>query len=198
MKIIILEGIDGTGKETQAKLLKKKLEKAKKKVKVVSFPRYQTPSGKIIKHILDNDLIKDPYTMSLYYAADRLANINELEEDFDYLILDRYVFSNMAYQGARVNDLEKFITYIEDLEFNLLKIPKPDQVFFLRYEKNQTFLNNRKDLDSYEKNTVYLDKVFSIYNLLVEKYNWEVIDCIKDGKVLSIDEINSKIMELIK
>ena len=148
-KFIVIEGTDCSGKETQSKLLVEKLEKLGKKAIRLTFPNYDSPTGKIVggpylgkKEICEcwfkeGAVNLDPKVASLYYAADRKYNENSIKKylDDDYFIIcDRYVSSNMAHQGSKIkNDEERFHMYewIDKLEFWLLSLPKPDKTIFL-------------------------------------------------------------------
>ena len=156
-KLIVIEGTDCSGKETQTLLLEKKLNSLNINSKHLSFPMYDTPTGQIIAtcylgkeeycDYLFKDNIKglfnegasnvDYLTSSLYYAADRRYNRNKIIELLDNginVILDRYIYSNLAHQGGKINNGEeryKFYKKMELLEFEILEMPKPDKVIFL-------------------------------------------------------------------
>ena len=155
-KIIVIEGTDCSGKETQTKLLVEKLENIGKKVKRISFPMYDTPTGKIIgacllgKPDMCNNLFKEEHGFfpegggnvdSLaaidLYAADRrynLPKINKLLEEGYIIIIDRYVASNMAHRGGlleRKEDRLKIYKKIELLEYEINELPRPDKTIFL-------------------------------------------------------------------
>ena len=148
-KIIVLEGTESSGKETQSKLLEKNLQKKGKKCIRFEFPMYDTPTGKIVgrdylgKKEMGESLFKegvqnvDPYVVCLYYAADRKYNLSKIEEYINkdyYVILDRYTTSNLAHQGSKIQDKdERFNMYqwIDKLEYWLLQLPKPDKTIFL-------------------------------------------------------------------
>ena len=148
-RLIVVEGTDCSGKETQTNLLKEKLEKDGISVKKYSFPMYDTPTGKIVggpylgKDYICNGWFPEGATnvdykvASLLFAADRLYNINKINEDLDNgfdVILDRYIYSNMAHQGAKLTDTkdrETAYNYLEKLEFELCELPHADIKVFL-------------------------------------------------------------------
>ena len=148
-KLIVIEGNDCSGKETQSQLLLQRLLREGKKVEKLSFPDYNSPTGKIVggPYLGKEDMIKsyfeegptnvDPKVAALFYAADRryaLPEINKLIEEGYYVILDRYVESNMAHQGCKINDKEerlKLYDWFESLEYGLLELPRPDLTIFL-------------------------------------------------------------------
>lgn len=206
-KIIVIEGIEGSGKETQSKLLVESLNKLGVKTIEFSFPMYETPTGKIFKDCILNNNISfpegydrlDPELVCLYTAADRKYNIKKIEKYLkeDYIVvINRYTSSNMAIQGSKYSDSEdRFYMYqwIDKLEYWLLKLPKPDYTILLNmpYKYNNQisfdFLNDNKQ-----------EKVLVAYKELAELYNWDVIDCVYNNKEKTIDEIHSEILKKIK
>src|SRR5574344_2196058 len=134
-KIIVIEGTDCSGKETQSKLLVKNLTKKGLKVINLSFPMYDTPTGKIVGgpylgkteicegYFKEGAVNLDPKIACLYYAADRKYNIKQVEKylnDGYYVILDRYVSSNMAHQGCKILDKDErfnMFQWIDKLEY---------------------------------------------------------------------------------
>ena len=216
-KIIVIEGTDCSGKETQAKLLEKRLNDLGKKSINFSFPMYDTPTGKIVggsylgKKEIGDSLFKegainvDPYVGCLYYAADRKYNMKKIEEYLEndyYVILDRYTTSNLVHQGSKISDKdERFNMYqwIDKLEYWLLKLPKPDKTIFLHVpvEYTKELRKNRKSLDNHELSDEYLKGAEESYLELQELYNWDKIECVKDNKLRSIEDINEEILNLV-
>ena len=206
-KIIVIEGIEGSGKETQSKLLVDALNKMGIKSIEFSFPMYDTPTGKIFKeYFLNNNNYfqegyenLDPELVCLYTAADRKYNINKINKYLldDYIVvINRYTSSNMANQGSKYEDSEdRFYMYqwIDKLEYWLLKLPKPDYTILLnmpyKYNKQISFDFLKEEKDS---------KVLRAYKELSELYNWDVIDCVFDNKDKTIEEIHKEIIELLK
>ena len=171
-KLIVVEGTDCSGKETQSNLLETKLNELGKRTTRLYFPKYDTPTGRIIgscylgKENLCNEYLQsnggwfkegasmvDPLVSSLYYAADRKYNIKEINDLLERginVILDRYTYSNMAHQGCKYQTKEErlnFFKTIEKLEFDLLELPKPDIGIFLYvpYEIGNTLKQNREE-----------------------------------------------------
>ena len=217
-KFIVIEGTDCSGKETQSKLLVEKLEKMGKKAIRLTFPNYDSPTGKIVggpylgkKEICEcwfkeGAVNLDPKVASLYYAADRKYNENSIKKylDDDYFIIcDRYVSSNMAHQGSKIkNDEERFHMYewIDKLEFWLLSLPKPDKTIFLHvpYTYAANLKKNRVSLDEHEMNEEHLKNSEIAYVELSQLYNWKNINCIKNNEIRTIEDINEEIIECIK
>ena len=215
-KLIVIEGTDCSGKETQSKLLEKELLSLGKKVIRLSFPMYDTPTGKIVggyylgKPELGECLFPegavnvDPKIACLYYAADRKYNIGKIMEylDNDYIvILDRYISSNMAHQGSKIeNKDDRFYMYqwIDKLEYWLLNLPKPDITIFLHMptEYSLKLRNNRKSIDEHEKDENYLKRSEEAYKELSELYNWKTIECVRNDSIRTIEEIHEDIMKI--
>ena len=213
MKIIVIEGTDCSGKETQSKLIEEKLKKEGNKVLRISFPAYNSPTGKIIEgpylgksmntYFDEGPTQVDPKVISMYYAADRLYNLKDIDENLDYIIFDRYVESNMAHQGSKIDNIEErkeLYNFINELEYKLLKLPKPDITIFLHvpYEYVKRLKENRKQLDEHEKDDKFSKKSIDTYLELTNLYNWNKIECIKDNNLRSIEDINEEIMNIIK
>ena len=217
-KFIVIEGTDCSGKETQSKLLVEKLNGMGYKAIRLTFPKYDSPTGKIIGGpYLGKEEISscwfpegavnlDPKVASLYYAADRKYNekeiINYLNDDY-FVICDRYVCSNMAHQGSKIkNDEERFHMYewIDKLEFWLLNLPKPDKTIFLHVPSSYAakLKKNRTSLDEHEMNEEYLKNSEVAYIELSTLYNWKHINCIKDDSIRTIEDINKEIISCLE
>ena len=217
-KFIVIEGTDCSGKETQSKLLVEKLENLGYKAIRLTFPNYDTPTGKIVggpylgkKEICEcwfteGAVNLDPKVAFLYYAADRKYNEDEIKKylDNDYFVIcDRYVSSNMAHQGSKIkNDEERFHMYewIDKLEFWLLGLPKPDKTIFLHvpYTYATKLKKNRVSLDEHEMCEEHLKNSEIAYVELSELYNWKHINCIENDSIREVESINEEILECIK
>ena len=217
-KIIVIEGTDCSGKQTQSQLLVERLNKEGIKCTTLSFPCYDTPTGKIVggaylgkpeicESFFEDAVKLDPKIACLYYAADRKYNIGKVLEyvaDGYYVILDRYVTSNLAHQGCKIdNKDERFYMYqwIDKLEYWLLELPKPDKTIFLHvpYDFSKELEKNREFLDEHEKSPEHLIKAERAYVELSQLYNWDTVECIKDNKLRSIEDINNEVyMKVLK
>ena len=225
-KIIVIEGTDCSGKETQTRLLVEKLERDGRKVKRISFPMYDTPTGKIIgacllgKPEMCNDYLKeehgmfpegggnvDALTAIDLYAADRrynLPKINSLLDDGYIVIIDRYVASNMAHRGGLLEkraDRLKIYKKIEMLEYDINELPRPDKtvLLYLPYEYACILKQNRKEVaDETERNEKYLKMGEKAYLELSALYDYDLIDCVRDKQIRTIEDINNELFEKIK
>ena len=215
-KIIVIEGTDCSGKATQSQLLVERLNKEGKKCVSLSFPCYDTPTGKIVggaylgkpeicESFFESAVDLDPKIACLYYAADRKYNIGKVLKYIDegyFVILDRYVTSNLAHQGCKIQDKdERFYMYqwIDKLEYWLLELPKPDKTIFLHvpYDFTKELEKNRELLDEHEKSPEHLKTAERAYVELSQLYNWDTIECIKDNKLRTIEDINDEIYKKI-
>lgn len=216
MKIIVIEGTDCSGKETQSILLEEKLKEAGYSCARYSFPVYESPSGKIVggaylgkeeiskSYFTEGAVNVDARVASLYYAADRLYNIDKMiDENLDFIILDRYVSSNMAHQGSKLeNPRERLALYrwLEKLEYDLLKLPQADITFFLHmpYEKAAELKKNRDTRDEHERSEKHLRQAESAYLELAELYDWSSIKCVVNDEIRTKEDIAEEVFSLIK
>ena len=218
-KLIVIEGTDCSGKETQTKKLVERLKENNIQIENYSFPAYDTPTGKIVggpylgkSYICEGWFPEgasnvDPKVASLYYAADRKYNIgkiNELLEKGINVILDRYVYSNMAHQGGKILDDEKRVemyNFIETLEFNLLELPQVDIAIFLHMPLNCSKILKQgrvEAADQHEKDDDHLRQAEKVYLELADRYNFSTIECGNDERIKTIDEIHEEVYTIIK
>ena len=218
-KLITIEGTDCSGKETQTNLLIKRLRDEGYQVQNFSFPNYNSPTGKIIAgpylgkegfdpcYFEEGPTKVDPKVASLYYAADRKYNIGKivflLQQGYN-VILDRYIYSNMAHQGGKIEDKEKRIKmyeWLDKLEFDLMELPKPDLTIFLHMPLDvaEELKSHRKEKpDGHEKDKNYLKQAETAYLELAQKYKFITIECSKNGKPKKIEEINDEVYKQVK
>lgn len=216
-KLIVIEGTDCSGKETQSRLLVRKLNAMGIKAINLSFPMYDSPTGKIVggpylgrkengeSWFTEGAVNVDPKIACLYYAADRKYNfpkvLKYLEQGY-YVVLDRYVSSNMAHQGSKIEDPDlrfNLFKWIDKLEYWLLELPKADLTIFLHvpYKLSKELQKSRDFLDQHEKSEEYLISTEKTYMELASLYNWKVVDCAVDNKLRSIEDINQEILKII-
>lgn len=217
-KLIVIEGTDCSGKETQSKLLIEKLRNEGVQIDIYSFPSYETPTGKIIGGpYLGKDYIcegwfkegaskVDPKVASLYYAADRKYNIykiNWLLENGINVILDRYVYSNMAHQAGKLDDKNErkaMYEWLDNLEFKLLELPKPDISVFLHMplDKIEKLKKGRDEsLDQHELDKNHLKLAEKAYFELADIYNFKTIECCINDEIRTIDDINDELFNYV-
>ncbi len=216
-KIIVIEGTDGCGKETQAKLLTKVLNDLGILSYKQSFPNYGTAGSKPVESILSGELGQgvnffDAYQSSVLFAVDRLYTYKKqllplLNKGYN-IVFDRYVESNILYQASKINEPNEFNSYVEwllDFEYNKLKLPKPDITIYLNLPPNVSsqLINNRElknglGDDIYEKNKQYIDLVYNKGLIIAKERKYVIINCLDENNNLrSIESIHKEIMNEI-
>lgn len=202
-KIIVFEGLDCSFKETNAKKLKQRLESEEYKVKLLSFPNYESDSSYFIKKHLNGELDglkgEEVYQISLYYALDRAItmkreNIKEYLNKGYIIILDRYITSNMVFQSAKLNNAKESINYIKwlkDLEYKKLNLPKPDKVIFMDMpvEASSKIIAKRKnksgeDNDIYESNIKFMKHVRFVSLKVAHREKWDIVHCVNKFNII--------------
>ncbi len=218
-KLFVIDGTDGSGKQTQFEKLQNRLTEDNVKYKVVSFPNYESPSSSLVKMYLSGEFGEDPkqispYIASTFYAADRYATYKkEFEEYYQnggIILADRYTTANMVHQAGKIEkeeEREKFINWLFDLEFNLYGIPKPTEVFFLNMPTAiaQELMKNREnkfshtqEKDIHERNSKHLEESYSAACSVSQKYGWYEIQCAPNGKLKTVEEIHEEIYREVK
>ncbi|MFA5994542.1 MAG: thymidylate kinase [Parcubacteria group bacterium] len=225
-KFIVIDGTDGSGKATQAKLLIVKLKKVGHKVKTIDFPQYENNFfGKVVGRYLSGEFGSaaevSPYLASVLYAADRFETKQKIEKWLQagsIVIADRYASSNQIHQGGKIGDSKKrkeFLAWLEEMEYGVFKIPKPDSIIYLDVpitfnmqllqnksaQDKKQYLKGKKDI--HENDIQHLqDAKNSAIKLIQKNNNWIRINCIKNRKLMSIAEVSAiiwtKVVEIIK
>ena len=173
MSLIVLEGLDGSGKGTQAQLLYEALSARYGRVRKITFPDYGSPSSALVKMYLNGDFGKNPeevnaYAASAFYAVDRYASF-QIDWKADYeggvpILADRYTTSNMIYQLGKLprTEWENYLSWAQDFEYDKLGLPRPDLVLFLDMpvEVSQALLLGRYHGDEEKKDIHESDLAF--------------------------------------
>lgn len=220
-KLIIIEGTDGSGKQTQAEMVYEKIAllKGKDRTRKVSFPNYESRAAEPVKMYLEGEFGEtagsvNAYASSVFFSVDRFASFKTEWENFynegGIVVSDRYTTSNMVHQIPKIEDeaeKEKYLEWLTDLEYSKIGIPEPDIVFFLDMPPkfSRKLMKNRankitgdKEKDIHEKDEKYLENSYSAAKELAKKYSWEIIECVRDGEIRPSEEINNEIMEKLK
>lgn len=224
---IVLEGIDGSGKSTQAKLLAKALEKEGYKISFIDFPQHGQKSAGLVDEYLTGKYGKkakevSPYQASVFYACDRYDasfKIRNLLKKGFIVIADRYIGSNVGHQGGKIKNLKerrKYLRWLYDLEYGIFKIPKPDINFILKIKpeiaqnlskkifdkeklvKKKGYLGHKKDI--HEKDLDHLKDAEKAYLFVAKEFpkDFKVIECFGNKNLLSPESIHKKILQMTK
>ena len=217
-KLFVIDGTDGSGKQTQFDLLKKHLTEDGIEYRTVSFPNYDSPSSSLVKMYLSGEFgenAKDvsPYIASTFYAADRYAtfkkDLKEYYENGGIILADRYTTANMVHQAGKITDedeREKYLNWLFDLEFNIYGLPVPTEVFFLNMppKKVEELIKNRENKfthndkkDIHERDSKHLEDSYNAACSLVGKYNWNEVKCVKNEEIRTREDIHNEIYNIV-
>lgn len=215
----VIEGTDGTGKGTQFELLSKRLVEAGHKVAVFDFPRYAEPSSYFVREYLNGkygtaDEV-GPYTASLFFALDRYSASQQIKQALNegYIVLaNRYTGSNMGHQGTKFVTSEErkgYFLWLDNLEFEMLNIPRPTKNFVLRAtaEIAQKLVDKKtkrdytdKKRDIHEADLAHLEKAVKVYDELCTLFpkDFARIDCVRNGEMMSIPAVHDLLWKLLE
>lgn len=214
-RLIVIEGLDGSGKATQSIKLCEALNHMGKKAIKISFPNYDNPSSLLVKMYLagefgENANDVNAYAASTFYAVDRYASFKMLwQKEYQaetIIIADRYVTSNAIHQLSKLktDEWDEYLNWLLDFEYNKLELPKPDLVIYLdvpiECSKELLSVRYEGDLskkDIHERDIVYLEKCYKAAIYSSKRLLWKRIDCMQSGKLKSIAQIGQEILEII-
>ena len=211
-KLFIIEAGDGSGKETQTRLLAQHLIREGHRVRAVAFPDYEADASMPVRMYLRGDFgiqadEVNPYAASTFFAVDRYASYRmKWGQDYEagtIILADRYTTSNMVHQAVKIRDAaerDAFLDWLDDFEFNKLGLPVPDAVFFLDMEPcaAERLLTARAQAkgeapDIHERDADYLRRTHDAYVLLTARCGWVRIPSSADGVPLPIEEIHERL-----
>jgi dTMP kinase len=213
-KLIVLEGTDGSGKATQARLLCQHLERAGTPFREIDFPRYGKPSATMVQEYLDGNLGKHPgdvnaYAASMFYAMDRYASYKqdwgEFYESGGLVVADRYTTSNAVHQASKLPEGERtaYLDWLFDTEYRLLGLPKPDLVLYLDMptEITERMMRQRETdtgahADIHEQDADYLRQCRDNAKAVAQICGWTVIHCARDDAPRPPEDIHREILGL--
>ncbi|MDE6780820.1 MAG: thymidylate kinase [Ruminococcus sp.] len=213
-KLIVIEGLDGSGKHTQAVLLKEWLESIGKSVKMVSFPNYDSPSSSLVKMYLAGDFGKNadsvsPYAASAFYAVDRFASFRTDWQDFyengGIIIADRYTTSNAVHQCSKLSpdQWDGFLEWLFEFEYKYMGIPEPDNVIYLRAdpEISQKLMTGRYNSDEtkkdiHERDVDYMRRSQVSADYCARKFGWSIVECTENNAMRSVGEISREVKNI--
>lgn len=219
MKLIVIDGVDSSGKETHTKYIYDLLSNNIDNVSKISFPDYESPSSSLVKMYLGGEFGNSPdsvnaYAASTFYAVDRYASFKkDWGKDFKtkdgIIVADRYVTSNMIHQAAKISDAcekEKFLEWLYDLEYKKLGLPEPDLVIFLNMpvwaamqlmENRKNKITNDDKKDIHENNIEYLEKSYNNAMSIAKKYGWTIVNCTDGKRIKTIEEIQIELKRIV-
>lgn len=210
-RLMVLEGLDGSGKSTQFKRILQRFQQEGKKVRGISFPDYQEPSSALVRMYLDGELGDsadqvNAYAASSFYAVDRYASfVRHWKKDYEagtWILSARYTTSNLIYQMAKLprEQWGEFLTWLLDYEYEKLGLPRPDRVIFLDMplEISQNLLLSRyggdpSKKDVHERDNRYLRQCRECALYTAERLDWVVIPCAHGNEILPMDTITQEI-----
>ena len=215
-KLIVFEGTDGSGKSTQFALLTKHLQALNIDFRTMVFPQYSEPSSSLIRMYLGGEFGARPsdvnaYAASTFYAVDRFASYQKVWKEYyqngGLMLSDRYTTSNAVHQGSKEPDetREDFFRWLYEFEYRHMELPKPDIVIYLDVPTELTgqMLRRREHdththADIHEQNMDYL-RICRKTGLQAAKfYGWTIINCEKNGRMRSIEDIHNEIFHLVQ
>ena len=215
-KLIVLEGIDGSGKSTQYQKLCQRLEAEGREFRRLTFPRYQEESSALIRAYLGGQFGSKPgdvnaYAASTFYAVDRFASYKTDWKDYyengGLILSDRYTTSNACHQGSKLegDERQRYLEWLYDFEFRLMELPEPALVIYLDIDlevsrrqmmARQTATNTSADI--HEKDFAYLAACLDAGRYAAEHYGWRRIGCMEQGEMRSIDSIHEEIYRAVR
>ena len=214
-KLVVIEGLDGSGKSTQLDLLYENLKKHGIECRAVSFPDYDNPSSTLVKMYLNGNFGTNPndvnaYAASVFYTVDRYASYKakwgEYYKNGGTVVSGRYTTSNAVHQASKLSEdkWEDFLSWLYDFEYNKIGIPKPDKVIFLDMpvEVSQKLLTKRYEGDNskkdiHESDTEYLDRCRKAAVFTAKYSGWEIIPCADYGEARSIEDIANDVLNSV-
>jgi len=215
-KLIVFEGIDGSGKSTQFKFLTERLEKEGVPFRKVVFPRYKESSSSLLRSYLSGEFGSEPsdvnaFAASTFFFVDRFASYKtdwgEYYNSGGTIICDRYTTSNAIHQGAKLpeNELTDFLDWLYDFEFRLMELPRPNIVLYMDIDLNTSMsqMKARQDAtsttgDIHETNSDYLAACLRTGKIAADRLSWNQVCCLKNGAMRSVPEIHEDVYNAVK
>lgn len=211
-KLIVLEGIDGSGKTTQYEMLCRTLKKKGREFISLEFPQYSEPSSALIRMYLNGEFGTspedvNPYAASSFYAVDRYASFKKIWGDYyssgGLVVSCRYTTSNAIHQASKLERGKRieFFKWLYEFEFSLMGLPKPDMViyFSIPAEKAAAQIEKRnmetgQGTDIHEQSLSYLLRCHETAEMAAEFYGWTKVDTVRDGEVRSAEDIHRNVI----
>ncbi len=209
--LIVIDGLDGSGKNTQSKCLYERLLKEGRRVRLVSFPDYESPACGPVKLYLSGAYGQDPeavnsYAASAFFAVDRYASFSlDWKKDYEkgaIIIANRYTTANAIHQLTKLapEQHEAFLDWLYDFEFQKLGLPVPDLTVLLQVpvEKSLELIDHRGEEKDIHENRDHLEKAARAARVCAEKWNWKVLSCMNDRQEMnSVETIGDAVFDLV-
>ncbi|MBQ8975279.1 MAG: deoxynucleoside kinase [Oscillospiraceae bacterium] len=214
-KLIVFEGIDGSGKSTQFRLLCDRLRDEGVDFQSITFPQYSEPSSALIRMYLAGQFGEDPsavnpYAASSFYAVDRYASYvskwGRYYKSGGVIITDRYTTSNAIHQGGKLTGGKRreYFRWLYDYEFERMGLPRPDKVLYMRSpievcEKRMRLRESQTNTsaDIHEKNSAYLRKCHDCALEAADFYSWDTVDCMRGAVERTPEDIAGQIYDMV-
>lgn len=215
-RLFVLEGLDGSGKGTQTKLLFEALQAQGLPVRQLTFPNYESESSALVKMYLrgefgDKPSDVNPYAASSFYAVDRYAGFRsdwgKFYQEGGILVADRYTTSNAVHQCSKLppEQWDNFVRWLFDYEFSLLGMPAPDTVIYLSVDPQVSqklmtgrYAGDESKKDIHEKDLGYLDASRRAAAYCAEHLGWETVVCEQAGEMRSIADIHAQVLDIVQ
>jgi len=215
-KLIVLEGIDGSGKSSVYRSICERLNADGVDYSHIVFPRYKKESSALIRMYLNGEFGDRPddvnaYTASTFYAVDRFAAFRSdwgrLYENGGVIISDRYTTSNAVHQGCKLSaeELPDFFAWLSDLEYDKMGLPKPDLVIYLDVDIETSLrrMKHRQEktgtsADIHEKDITYLERCLRTADMAADYYGWVRIPFMKNGQERALAEKSEEVYALVR
>ncbi len=215
-KLIVIDGLDGSGKATQARVLAQSLMDAGVSVKEITFPQYESDSSALVRMYLSGQFGQkaedvNAYAASSFYAVDRYAsyktNWGAFYENGGVVIADRYTTSNGVHQCSKLpqEDWDAFLAWLFDYEFNLLGLPAPDKVIYLAVDPaisqkliSERYQGDEAKKDLHEKDLAYLARSRAAAEYCAEHLGWQTVACAADGAMRTIEDIHAELVAIVQ
>lgn len=215
---LVIDWTDGSGKWTQTKILVDKLRQELYDVELADFPQYGKKSAGMVEEYLNGKYWTAeevwPYRASMFYAADRYDASFQIKKrlaEGKIVVSNRYVSSNMWHQAGKIKDpveRDKFLNWLEELEYGLFDIPRPDKqiLLYMPTEIWQELVDKKwardyvwwEKKDIHEADLQHLKDTAEAYKYIAQKYNWTIIDSAPGWKLKTIEEISQEIRKCVK
>lgn len=215
-KLIVIEGTDGSGKSTQFRLLTQRMSQENIEFQNLVFPQYSEESSALIRMYLGGEFGRAPsdvnaYAASAFYAVDRYASFKKVWGDYykkgGLILSDRYTTSNAVHQASKEpeDQQESFLKWLYEFEYDKLGLPSPDLTIYLDVPTDFTekLMRSREaatntHADIHEQDMQYLSTCRRMGKKAAAYYNWTVVECVRDGKMRTIEDIHQEIYRLVR